>query len=189
VLTGLVREVGDRGAQVVDLDGYYGDGHGGADAGRRAAAFVTLPSGAISRHSGSGRSTRRGKRRRGRFLSRSPTSRRRSSCSTSKTGQIKALVGGYDFAVTKFNHATQANRQTGSVFKPFIYAAAVEQGIRIGRHTLTMFPFQRGEWIPHNYDDSYHGTDLDPPGAGPLPQHSSGKNSRRDRRQQRGRPS
>jgi penicillin-binding protein 1A len=45
-----------------------------------------------------------------------------------KTGDIKAMVGGYNFATSKFNHATQANRQTGSAFKPFIYAAALEQG-------------------------------------------------------------
>lgn len=73
-----------------------------------------------------------------------------------RTGQIKALVGGYDFAVTKFNHATQANRQTGSVFKPFIYAAAIEQGLRPDDYVDDV-PFQRGNWIPHNYDDEYMG--------------------------------
>lgn len=73
-----------------------------------------------------------------------------------RTGQIKALVGGYDFALTKFNHATQANRQTGSVFKPFIYAAAIEQGLRID-DMVDDVPFQRGDWIPSNYDDSYMG--------------------------------
>ncbi len=73
-----------------------------------------------------------------------------------KTGQIKALVGGYDFAMTKFNHATQANRQTGSVFKPFIYAAAIEQGLSIDDYVDDV-PFQRGEWIPRNYDDSFMG--------------------------------
>jgi penicillin-binding protein 1A len=60
-----------------------------------------------------------------------------------QTGQIKALVGGYDFAVTKFNHATQANRQTGSVFKPFIYAAAIEQGLRPDDYVDDV-PFERG---------------------------------------------
>ncbi len=73
-----------------------------------------------------------------------------------KTGQIRAMVGGYDFATTKFNHATQANRQTGSVFKPFIYAAAIEQGMRPD-DIVDDVPFQRGDWIPHNYDDTFMG--------------------------------
>ena len=46
-----------------------------------------------------------------------------------KTGEVKAMVGGYNFTTSKFNHATQANSQTGSVFKPFVYAAALEQGL------------------------------------------------------------
>jgi len=45
------------------------------------------------------------------------------------TGEIKALVGGYDFKKSKFNRATQAQRQMASIFKPFIYAAALEAGI------------------------------------------------------------
>jgi penicillin-binding protein 1A len=73
-----------------------------------------------------------------------------------KTGEIKAMVGGYDFAITKFNHATQANRQTGSAFKPFIYAAAIEQGLRPDDLVVDA-PFRRGNWEPHNYDDSYMG--------------------------------
>ncbi len=44
------------------------------------------------------------------------------------TGEIKALIGGYDFASSKFNRAIQAKRQMGSIFKPFIYAVALEQG-------------------------------------------------------------
>ncbi|MFN7931057.1 MAG: penicillin-binding transpeptidase domain-containing protein [Blastocatellia bacterium] len=43
-----------------------------------------------------------------------------------KTGEVKAEVGGYDFSMAKFNHATQGMRQTGSAFKPFIYSAAIE---------------------------------------------------------------
>ncbi|MFZ4626820.1 MAG: penicillin-binding protein 1A [Blastocatellia bacterium] len=73
-----------------------------------------------------------------------------------RTGQIRALVGGYDFATTKFNHATQANRQTGSVFKPFIYAAALEQGMQPD-DIVDDVPFQRGNWSPHNYDNTYLG--------------------------------
>lgn len=74
----------------------------------------------------------------------------------SKTGEIKALVGGYDFSTTKFNHATQANRQTGSAFKPFIYAAALEWGLRAD-DVVDDSPFKRGNWQPHNYDDQFQG--------------------------------
>ncbi|MCI0337453.1 MAG: PBP1A family penicillin-binding protein [Acidobacteria bacterium] len=73
-----------------------------------------------------------------------------------KTGEIKAMVGGYNFATSKFNHATQANRQTGSAFKPFIYAAALEQGLRPD-DILDDSPFQRGSWQPHNYDNTFMG--------------------------------
>ena len=45
------------------------------------------------------------------------------------TGQIKAIVGGFDFYRNQYNHATQAKRQPGSGFKPFIYSAAINQGI------------------------------------------------------------
>jgi penicillin-binding protein 1A len=46
-----------------------------------------------------------------------------------RTGEIRALVGGFDFARNKFNRVTQAWRQPGSSFKPFIYSAALEKGI------------------------------------------------------------
>ncbi|MFX8191776.1 penicillin-binding transpeptidase domain-containing protein, partial [Acinetobacter baumannii] len=45
-----------------------------------------------------------------------------------RTGQIHALVGGFDYNKNKFNHVTQAWRQPGSSFKPFIYSAALEKG-------------------------------------------------------------
>jgi penicillin-binding protein 1A len=73
-----------------------------------------------------------------------------------KTGEIKAMVGGYNFATSKFNHATQANRQTGSAFKPFIYAAALEQGLR-PTDIVNDAPFKRGNWTPHNYDNQFMG--------------------------------
>ncbi|MDX2029677.1 MAG: PBP1A family penicillin-binding protein [Blastocatellia bacterium] len=72
------------------------------------------------------------------------------------TGEIKAMVGGYNFATSKFNHATQANRQTGSAFKPFIYAAAIEQGLKPD-DIVDDSPFKRGDWSPHNYDDTFQG--------------------------------
>jgi len=73
-----------------------------------------------------------------------------------KTGEIKAMVGGYDFSTAKFNHATQANRQTGSAFKPFIYATAMEQGLQPD-DIVDDAPFKRGNWEPHNYDNQYMG--------------------------------
>jgi penicillin-binding protein 1A len=73
-----------------------------------------------------------------------------------KTGEIKAMVGGYNFATSKFNHATQANRQTGSAFKPFVYASALEQGLR-PTDIVNDAPFKRGNWIPHNYDNQFMG--------------------------------
>lgn len=73
-----------------------------------------------------------------------------------KTGEIKAMVGGYNFATSKFNHATQANRQTGSAFKPFVYATAIEQGLKPD-DIVDDSPFQRGNWTPHNYDNQFKG--------------------------------
>ena len=70
-----------------------------------------------------------------------------------RTGEIAAMVGGYDATTNKFNTATQALRQTGSAFKPFIYAAALEWGM--GPNTLVSgAPIRRGNWQPHNYDGS-----------------------------------
>src|SRR5258706_14436103 len=46
-----------------------------------------------------------------------------------KSGEVRALVGGYDFQMSKFNRAIQSRRQTGSSFKPFVYGAAFEKGL------------------------------------------------------------
>jgi len=73
-----------------------------------------------------------------------------------KTGEILSMVGGYDFATSKFNHATQAYRQTGSAFKPFIYAAALEQGMKLD-DTVDDSPFRKGTYEPHNYDEGFMG--------------------------------
>jgi penicillin-binding protein 1A len=72
------------------------------------------------------------------------------------SGEIKALVGGYDFNRSRFNHATQGLRQTGSAFKPFIYAAAVEAGLTPEDYILDA-PLRIGEWAPSNYDNTYKG--------------------------------
>jgi penicillin-binding protein 1A len=78
-----------------------------------------------------------------------------------KTGEIVTMVGGYDFySTSKFNNATQAYRQTGSCFKPFIYTAAVEWGMTPDT-TVSGAPINVNGWTPHNYDGS--------PGNGDLP--------------------
>ena len=79
-------------------------------------------------------------------------------CLESKTGDVKAMVGGYDFATRKFNNATQAERQTGSAFKPFIYAAAIENGFTPDT-VVSAEPFvdPNTGWSPTNYDGSAGG--------------------------------
>ena len=71
----------------------------------------------------------------------------------SHTGEIVCMVGGYDFHTNKFNNATQGLRQTGSAYKPFIYTAAVEDGMTPDM-TVSGAPIKRGGWTPHNYDGS-----------------------------------
>jgi penicillin-binding protein 1A len=82
-------------------------------------------------------------------------------CLDSKTGDIKAMVGGYDFYTRKFNNATQAERQTGSTFKPFIYAAAIEEGFTPDT-IVSADPFTDPNtgWSPTNYDGSAGGGSL-----------------------------
>ncbi|MCB1022834.1 MAG: PBP1A family penicillin-binding protein [Acidobacteria bacterium] len=69
------------------------------------------------------------------------------------TGEIVAMVGGYDYHTSKFNNATQGLRQTGSCYKPFVYAAAVEDGFTPDT-IVSGAPIKRGGWQPHNYDGS-----------------------------------
>ncbi|HEX8098535.1 MAG TPA: transglycosylase domain-containing protein, partial [Pyrinomonadaceae bacterium] len=76
-----------------------------------------------------------------------------------KTGEIVAQVGGYDFYTNKFNNATQAYRQTGSAFKPYIYTAAIEWGMTPDT-TVSGAPITIGDWTPHNYDGSTGNGDL-----------------------------
>src|SRR5918995_1094011 len=76
-----------------------------------------------------------------------------------KTGEIVTMVGGYDFYTNKFNNATQAYRQTGSAFKPFIYTAAVEWGMT-PETPVSGAPIRIGDWQPHNYDGSLGSGDL-----------------------------
>lgn len=76
------------------------------------------------------------------------------------TGEIKAMVGGYDFDQSKFNRSTQAVRQTGSSFKVYVYADALEQGAD-PFDTVVDEPvtFHSGaqNYTPHNYDEKFEG--------------------------------
>ncbi len=78
-------------------------------------------------------------------------------------GAIYSLIGGFDFGHNQFNHITQAWRQPGSSFKPFIYSAALEKGFTpatiINDAPLTFTSTQTGSdaWEPKNYDGKYDG--------------------------------
>jgi penicillin-binding protein 1A len=77
------------------------------------------------------------------------------------TGSIKAMVGGRDFEESKFNRATQALRQVGSSFKPYVYTAAIDQGAKPEDTVLdapVTFVTASGPYIPHNYDERFEGT-------------------------------
>lgn len=77
----------------------------------------------------------------------------------SHDGAIRALVGGFDFEDSKFNHVTQSLRQPGSTFKPFIYSAALEKGITAASifddSPISVDAAQNGgkAWSPHNFDN------------------------------------
>ena len=76
------------------------------------------------------------------------------------TGEIKAMVGGRDFNLSKFNRATQALRQVGSSFKPYVYTAVIDQGGSPDETILdapVTFETPSGPYIPHNYDDKFEG--------------------------------
>ena len=72
------------------------------------------------------------------------------------TGAIRALVGGRDYAESQFNRAAKAKRQPGSAFKPFVYAAGLEVGLRPGS-VRSDAPVRIGKWTPENYDQKYRG--------------------------------
>ena len=82
---------------------------------------------------------------------------------SAEDGAIRALVGGFDFNRNKFNHVTQAWRQPGSSFKPFIYSASLEKGLSPGTvindAPITYDASQTGSqaWEPKNYDNKYEG--------------------------------
>ena len=80
-----------------------------------------------------------------------------------RNGAVRAMVGGFDYSKSKFNHATQAWRQPGSSFKPFIYSAALEKGFTpatvINDAPLFFDAAATGSqpWEPKNYDGKFEG--------------------------------
>ena len=77
------------------------------------------------------------------------------------SGDIKAMVGGRDFNLSKFNRATQAARQAGSSFKPYVYTAAIDLGA-MPDDTVVDAPITfmkaSGPYTPHNYDEKFEGS-------------------------------
>jgi penicillin-binding protein 1A len=80
-----------------------------------------------------------------------------------QTGAVRALVGGFDFSRNKYNHVTQAWRQPGSAFKPFIYSASLEKGFTpatvVNDAPVVVDAALTGGqvWEPKNYDGKYEG--------------------------------
>jgi membrane carboxypeptidase/penicillin-binding protein len=78
-----------------------------------------------------------------------------------RTGDVLALTGGKDFSASQFNRATQAARQPGSAFKPFVYAAALKMGLTpatVLRDKPKIYVDKGRGWSPGNYDGVYYGT-------------------------------
>lgn len=83
-------------------------------------------------------------------------------CLDPKNGHIKAMYGGRSFEKSQFNRVTQAYRQAGSAFKPFVYATALEEGMLPTDTILDGFisytnPWTKAVWAPKNYDRKFHG--------------------------------
>jgi penicillin-binding protein 1A len=76
--------------------------------------------------------------------------------SIDNTGAVRAMVGGYDYATSQFDRASEARRQPGSAFKPFVYMAALEAG-RTPTSVRNDAPIKIGKWTPENYGGKYYG--------------------------------
>jgi penicillin-binding protein 1A len=72
-------------------------------------------------------------------------------------GSVRAMVGGRDYGASQFNRATDAMRQPGSSFKPYVYATALEHGFK-PTSIVVDAPICLGNWCPHNYGNSYRGS-------------------------------
>ncbi|MCY4745545.1 PBP1A family penicillin-binding protein [Pelomonas sp. UHG3] len=128
------------GAQLVLADGERFQFKGGA-----ARPLQSAKRGAVVRVLASGKTW---------LLSQTPQAEGAVVTLDPQTGAIRALVGGFDFARNQVNNATQAWRQPGSAFKPFVYSALIEQGGWAGT-LVSDEPFMQGEWAPRNYDGQY----------------------------------
>ena len=71
-------------------------------------------------------------------------------------GSVRAMVGGRDYGASQFNRATDALRQPGSSFKPYVYATALERGMK-PTSIVVDAPICLGNWCPHNYGGSFRG--------------------------------
>ena len=76
--------------------------------------------------------------------------------SIDNSGAVRAMVGGYDYANSQFDRASEARRQPGSAFKPFVFLAALEQG-RTPDSVRNDAPVRIGKWTPENYKGKYFG--------------------------------
>lgn len=74
-----------------------------------------------------------------------------------KSGAVKAMVGGVNYRKSQFNRATQALRQPGSAFKPFVYLTALQKGWERD-DKIDDVPLSIGDWKPSNYDKKYYGS-------------------------------
>ena len=99
-------------------------------------------------------------------------------------GSVRAMVGGRDYGASQFNRATDAMRQPGSSFKPYVYATALEHGLKPNSIVVDA-PICLGNWCPHNYGRSYRGAMTLDPGAHPFDQHHRGAALGHGRRRQR----
>ena len=72
------------------------------------------------------------------------------------TGDVLAMVGGRDYALSQFNRATQAERQVGSSFKPYVYTTAIEDGVKPS-DIIVDGPVSFGSYHPHDYEDNFKG--------------------------------
>ena len=72
------------------------------------------------------------------------------------SGAVRAMVGGYDYATSQFDRASEARRQPGSAFKPFVFMAAMESGFN-PNSIVNDRPIRIGNWAPGNYNNKFHG--------------------------------